>query len=54
MTQSRYEVVYQAGMSRGRIVLMLYGGTESEAKAELYRGHVSRDQEITILSITPC
>ena len=55
MTRSRFVVIYQAGMSRCTTFLMLYGGTESEAKEELYRrGSVSRSKEIIILSIKPC
>lgn len=55
MTRSRFEVVYQTGMSRGTTYLMLYSGSESEAKEELYRrGSVSRSKEIIILSIIPC
>lgn len=55
MTRSRFEVIYQAGMSRCTTFLMLYGGTESEAKEELYRrGSVSRSKEIIILSIKSC
>ena len=55
MTRSRFEVVYQVGMSRGTTDLMLYSGTESEAKEELYRrGTVSRCNGIIILSIMPC
>lgn len=55
MTRSRFEVIYQAGMSRCTTFLMLYGGTESEAKEELYRrGSVLRSKEIIILSIKPC
>lgn len=54
MTRSRFEVIYEAG-SRCTTYLMLYGGTESEAKEELYRrGSVARDREIIILSIRPC
>lgn len=55
MTRSRYEVTYKVGMSsRGTTILMLYGGTESEAKEELYRrGTVSRTEEIIILRIVP-
>lgn len=55
MTRSRFEVIYQAGMSRCTTFLMLNGGTESEAREELYRrGSVSRSKEIIILSIKPC
>ena len=54
MTRSRYEVTYKVGMSRGTTILMLYSGTESEAKEELYRrGTVSRTEEIIILRIVP-
>ena len=53
MTRSRFEVIYEAG-SRCTTILMLYGGTESEAKAELYRRGVPRNREIIILSIRPC
>ena len=53
MTRRRFEVIYDAG-SRCTTILMLYGGTESEAKAELYRRGVPRNREIIILSIRPC
>lgn len=54
MTRSRFEVIYEVGMSCTTF-LMLYGGTESEAREELYRrGSVSRSKEIIILRIRPC
>lgn len=55
MSPKRYKVTYQVGMSRGSIILLLYGGTESEACEELYRrGTVPRSRDIIILDIELC
>ncbi len=53
MTRRRFEVIYEAG-SRCTTILMLYGVTESEARAELYRRGGPRNREIVILSIRLC
>lgn len=54
MSPKPFEVIYQVGMSRGQEKLMLYSGSESEAKQELRRrGGVPQNAEIIILSIRP-
>lgn len=52
MSPRPFEVIYQVGMSKRQDKLMLYAGSESEAKEKLRRsGGIPQNAEIIILSI---
>lgn len=54
MTARRFLVTYKVGNSTGTTSLMLYGGTDSEAREELYRRcTIPRHLDIIILRIVP-
>lgn len=58
MTKELYRVMYRVesatSASNASATVMLYSASESEAIAELKkRGTISRDKDVTILSVTP-
>ena len=53
MSPRPFEVIYQVGMSRRQDKLMLYAGTESEAKEKLRKsGGVPANEKIIIFIST--